>query len=124
SMLPTNDWRMADIFTTEIHPHASRGRLSINQTNAAAWSALLAGVVSTAVTNDNGNAAPVGVPVQPEGVLPGVRDMVTRINDLRGTNQFTRLSDILSVRAFTTDFLTNLGGWYPGFDPMNPGIPP
>ena len=120
SMLPTNDWRMADIFTTEIHPHASRGRLSINQTNAAAWAALLAGVVSTAVTNDNGVALPVAVPVEPEAVVPGVREMVARINDKRGTNQFTRLSDILSVRAFTTDYLTNLGGWFPGFDPMNP----
>src|SRR6185503_20848353 len=29
---PTNDWRLLDVFTTAVHPNASRGQLSINQT--------------------------------------------------------------------------------------------
>ena len=42
---PTNDWRLADLFTTATDDNASRGLLSVNQTNLAAWSAILSGVV-------------------------------------------------------------------------------
>src|SRR6185436_16476052 len=41
---PTNDWRLADIFTVAPHPNASRGRMSVNQTNVAGWSAVLSGL--------------------------------------------------------------------------------
>ena len=41
---PTNDWRLLDLFTTGISDSATRGQLSINQTNLAAWSAVLSGV--------------------------------------------------------------------------------
>jgi hypothetical protein len=52
---PTNDWRLVDIFTTALYDNAAKGMLSVNQTNLAAWSAVLSGVsVSTnAATNDN-----------------------------------------------------------------------
>jgi hypothetical protein len=42
---PTNDWRLADMFTTAIDERTSRGLMSINQTNLESWSALLSGVV-------------------------------------------------------------------------------
>jgi hypothetical protein len=42
--LPTNDWRILDLFTTAINDNATRGQLSVNQTNLAAWSAVLGGV--------------------------------------------------------------------------------
>jgi hypothetical protein len=46
---PTNDWRLLDLFTAALSENASRGQLSINQTNLAAWSAVLSGVL--ALTN-------------------------------------------------------------------------
>ena len=42
---PTNDWRILDLFTAALNDNATRGQLSINQTNLAAWSAVLGGVV-------------------------------------------------------------------------------
>jgi hypothetical protein len=41
---PTNDWLLADIFTTALNDNAARGLLSVNQTNLAAWSAVLSAV--------------------------------------------------------------------------------
>ncbi|HSU56417.1 MAG TPA: hypothetical protein VLT36_20325, partial [Candidatus Dormibacteraeota bacterium] len=60
---PTNDYPLLDLFTTAFNDNASRGQLSVNQTNLAAWSALLSGV--TVVTNgtnfDYTFIAPAGV---------------------------------------------------------------
>ncbi|MBI3414413.1 MAG: hypothetical protein HY043_03690 [Verrucomicrobia bacterium] len=47
---PTNDWILADLFTTAINDNAARGLLSVNQTNIGAWSAALSGVA--VLTND------------------------------------------------------------------------
>src|SRR5207244_5599729 len=76
-MRPARDHRLLDVFTAAIHPNASRGRLSINQTNLAAWSALLSGVVVSGATNDQG----VGfIRARPEVVQPAsVIDPVARI---------------------------------------------
>ena len=52
---PTNDWNLADMFTTAIDDRTSRGLLSINQTNLESWSALLSGVVVLS----NSIAAPI-----------------------------------------------------------------
>jgi hypothetical protein len=41
---PTADYGLFDLFTTAINENASRGRLDVNQTNLAAWSAVLSGV--------------------------------------------------------------------------------
>lgn len=41
---PTNDWALADLFTTALNENAARGTISVNQTNLAAWSAILSGV--------------------------------------------------------------------------------
>jgi hypothetical protein len=41
---PVNDWKLVDLFTTAINDNAARGLISPNQTNIAAWSALLSGV--------------------------------------------------------------------------------
>lgn len=42
---PTNDWKLADMFTTALDERTSRGLVSINQTNMETWSALLSGVL-------------------------------------------------------------------------------
>jgi hypothetical protein len=115
---PTNDWRLADLFTTALSENATRGQMSINQPNLAAWSAVLSGVI--ALTNNldasgspmvdaNGNPIPAWVPIQPAGVYdpsdpitwPPLVQLVKRINDVRATNStrhvFSRLGDLLAV---------------------------
>ena len=42
---PTNDWKLADMFTTALDERTSSGLVSINQTNMETWSALLSGVL-------------------------------------------------------------------------------
>jgi hypothetical protein len=41
---PTNDWRLIQLFTTAPNENAAKGLLSVNQTNAAAWSAVFSGM--------------------------------------------------------------------------------
>ena len=43
-LIAGNDWKILDLFTTAINPNASKGQLSVNQTNLAAWAAVLEGV--------------------------------------------------------------------------------
>jgi hypothetical protein len=42
---PTNDWALADMFTVATDANSTRGLLSVNNANLAAWSALLDGLV-------------------------------------------------------------------------------
>ena len=60
---PTNDYRLLDLFTTAFNDNASRGQLSVNNTNLASWSAVLSGVA--VVTN--ANPATPAVFIQPAG---------------------------------------------------------
>ena len=41
---PTNDWALLDTFSTALTENAARGQVGVNQTNLAAWSAILSGV--------------------------------------------------------------------------------
>ena len=53
---PVADWKLVDRFTTAINDNAARGLISPNQTNVAAWSALLSGVpvlTNTSAANRN-----------------------------------------------------------------------
>ena len=43
---PTRDWRLLDVFTTALNENSARGLLSVNQTNHAAWSAVLSGAIA------------------------------------------------------------------------------
>jgi len=61
---PTNDWRLVDVFTTAINADATRGLLSVNQTNSLAWAAALGG---TLVLSNN-QAAIVAMTVSPASV--------------------------------------------------------
>jgi len=114
STFPTNDWRLLDIFTAAIHPNATRGRLSINQTNLAAWSAVFAGVRTTRVANDGNNIYNASETViQPHSVdllnndtnlallkiVEGINR--TRSQAGRGITNFTRLSDLMAVPELT-----------------------
>ncbi len=52
---PTNDWYLVDLFTTALNDNAARGLLSVNQTNLAAWSAVLSGVSVLTNTTPSGH---------------------------------------------------------------------
>jgi hypothetical protein len=100
---PTNDWRLLDVFTTAIHPNASHGQLSINQTNFAAWSALLSALVvrSNVVTMDpNGKILETYVPVVIEPSSPqliAIYEGIQRVREKQPDKTFRRLGDFLSV---------------------------
>jgi hypothetical protein len=113
---PTNDWRLVDSFTVAIHPNATRGQLSVNQTNLAAWSAVLSSIGVTTYTNDakssNGIAA-IDVLTQPAANDWPISQIVQSINAYRDpTNlplgQFFKVGQILGVPALTgqSPFLT------------------
>ncbi|HEX7862016.1 MAG TPA: hypothetical protein VF773_16910 [Verrucomicrobiae bacterium] len=53
---PMRDWRLLDVFTTALNENSARGLLSVNQTNAAAWSAVLSGALAPKSTVDYNTA--------------------------------------------------------------------
>ena len=115
---PSNDWAMAEMFTTATDPNSTRGLLSINQTNVAAWSALLSGAVVLANTDDdktvlsrNSNAPIQLTPlvIQPvavdTNVPPALLTLVDGINRFRRTlpnEAFTTLGQLFQVTELTT----------------------
>jgi hypothetical protein len=112
TMQPTNDWAIFDLFTTAPNDNASRGQLSINQTNLAAWAAILDGVI--VITNDDTNGFTPLV-IDPTNTPLAVQQIVNGINAQRAvivTNSgiveplypgqvFTRLGDVLSTPQLT-----------------------
>jgi hypothetical protein len=122
---PTNDWRILDLFTTALNDNASRGRLSVNQTNLAAWSAVLSGVsvltntTQTAWSRLSGGPSTNGVGeyiIQPNSAQ--LKAIVTNINQTRLEKKpgemFHYLGEVLSAPALTVQSpflsITNLQG--------------
>jgi hypothetical protein len=122
---PAADRAIFDLFTTALNENAARGQLSINQTNLAAWSAVLGGVIvlegdtRPALSKFNRGAVFRAHPIDPAGADPNapLLQVVRAINDVRATNTmvcpkhvFERLGDILAVPELTekSPFL-NLG---------------
>jgi hypothetical protein len=103
---PTNDYRIIDLFTTALNDNASRGQLSVNQTNLAAWSAVLAGCIvnantNTAVTTNIGFIQPAGVynALDPNSYTPLVKIVagIDRTRAKQPGGRFQRLGDILQT---------------------------
>jgi hypothetical protein len=95
---PTNDWRLLDLFTVAPNPNAARGLLSVDQTNLAAWSAVLSGV------NVLGNRF-----IQPNSTQ--LRQIVDGINATRATRPqhiFQHMGDVLATPQLSvaSPFLT------------------
>ncbi|HKS35652.1 MAG TPA: hypothetical protein VJW76_00580, partial [Verrucomicrobiae bacterium] len=104
---PTNDWVIVDQFTTAVNDNAARGLLSVNQTNLAAWSAVLSGVValsnSLAFVQDP-NTAPVYEPVVIQPASAQLYTIVSNINVTRlqqPGQAFPRMGSILASPALT-----------------------
>jgi len=110
---PTNDWRLLDLFTAALSDTATHGQLSVNQTNLAAWSAVLSGVIVNSDLTNYSVIQPAGTysPLSP----PPLVTLYNAINDVRRTNYagaFQRLGDLLSVPELTvrSPFLSAVQG--------------
>ncbi len=114
---PTNDWRLVDFFTTSPNDLAARGRLSINQTNLAAWSAVFSGIGTARLFESNTVIGSIAMPVdevfQPAsadavaataGVAPALAKVVAGINARRAqmpNGMFRTLGEFLSTPELT-----------------------
>ena len=124
--MPTNDWRLVDVTTIATYPLASRG-MPINQTNLAAWSALLAGtmvltnnlkdddvanmVLHVGSTNLPAVAMFLSTNIQPATSYPLltpadnpvvlIHQAIQNLRNALPTRQFTRLSQIFMVPELT-----------------------
>jgi hypothetical protein len=105
--VPTNDYRILDLFSTAPSDYVTRGRLSINQTNLAAWSAVLSGV--NVLTNGQFSSTYTNLFIQPAGIYdpaapPPLVKILAGINSTRTNCQngtFQRLGDILATPELT-----------------------
>jgi hypothetical protein len=104
---PTNDYSLIDLFTAAPNDNAATGLLSINQTNQAAWSALLSGIIVFA------NGTNAGFALGPTNVtgnqlVPDITYMLDSTNGVNATRAlgrnglFHRLGEILGVPTLTT----------------------
>ncbi len=105
---PTDDYRLFDLFTSSLNPNASLGRLNVNQTNLAAWSAALSGVNVLS----NGPSGAVSMAIPPAGVYDpanptAVAAIVQGINAVRsGTNAFNNTIFLNHVFQHAGDVLS------------------
>ncbi|MDB6018822.1 MAG: hypothetical protein JWR19_3311 [Pedosphaera sp.] len=116
---PTNDWRILDLFTVGQNDNATRGRLSVNQTNLAAWAAILQGVVvltNTTIDDDLFDKPPQYTATNIDPIIhnDAFLKIVRAINNERtaaNTNGvpihmggvFQHVGDILAVPELTTN---------------------
>jgi hypothetical protein len=115
---PVADRLLFDVFTTTLNDNAARGRLPINQSGLASWSALFSGmVVLTNDVIDRLSVKPRFRPmiIEPAGVYnpfdatdwPPLVRLVESINATRGNTNlfpngtFNSLGDLLSVPELT-----------------------
>ncbi len=108
---PTNDWSLVDLFTTTFNDNGVRGLISVNQTNLAAWSAVLSGVPvltnlsarSAALVRTNGHGAYASILIQPAADAPQLLEIVEGINRTRNEfgGAFSRLGGILATPELT-----------------------
>jgi hypothetical protein len=103
---PTNDWRIMDLFTVAPSDNASRGLLSVNQTNLAAWSAVLSGVtvLSNSLAEVSSRSVPQYSRVLIEPNSPQLHYIVDGINlaKQQQTNRtFRTAGDVLAAPELT-----------------------
>ena len=120
---PTNDWSLLELFTTAASPNASRGLLSVNQTNLAAWSAVLSGVMVMSNTSPNANP-PTNVSVaiiQPNSrELRAIVEGINRTRNGMSNGVFNHLGEFLATPELSfnsrsgriSPFLTNILNLY------------
>jgi hypothetical protein len=107
---PTNDWGLAELFTTSIHPNATKGQLSVNQTNLAAWSAVLSAAGVTALSEDQDkNPIRINYLIDPSAKTNAatgdpvftIVDAIRRQKAASTNRQFFKLSEFLATPELT-----------------------
>jgi hypothetical protein len=111
---PLQDRLLFDLFTTAPNDNATHGQLSVNQTNLAAWSAVLGGVVTLTnsftkpvasyVTNRPPTSWTIINPAGVDTQNSALWQIVTNINGSRNSyplGAFTHVGDVLSVSLFS-----------------------
>ena len=103
---PTNDWKLLDLFTVAPIDNAARGLLSVNQTNLAAWSAVLSGVA--VLSNSVANPGPVtGVRFDDRFIEPNSLQLLRLVDGINRTKArqpgqyFRTIGDILATPELT-----------------------
>ncbi|MEO7298708.1 MAG: hypothetical protein ABI042_09055 [Verrucomicrobiota bacterium] len=113
---PTNDWKLMDVFTASPNDNASRGLLSVNQTNVGAWSAVLSGVVglrNSLNDTDVQKTEPGGAQLEAAVIQPNSPELFKILNDINETRRtqfggvFQNLGQILAVPSLSASY-TNL----------------
>lgn len=109
---PSSDYGLFDLFTTAVNENASYGRLNVNQTNLAAWSAVLSGV--NVLTNSATRVVfPTGVfpmLISPAGVYDASNPtpVAAIVNGINATRANTN-SQNGSVQVFKDGFFQHAG---------------
>jgi len=103
---PTNDYRLADLFTTAFSDNASRGQLPINQSGMAAWSAVLSGLVVNPTKSNN-------VIIQPAGSYDAANPSTWR--------EMVRIWDAINRTRNSTVPVYNANGQVIGTNDVFPG---
>jgi hypothetical protein len=114
--MPANDYALLDLFTTAPNDAASRGQLSVNQTNTAAWAAILDSVCVLSNNTAYGFISPYDQATNGQLMIPF---LVEKINQYRSqiiTNQqngqtnaffpgqvFTTVGQVLGVPELTVN---------------------
>jgi hypothetical protein len=98
---PTNDWGIFDLFTTAPNDNATRGQLSVNQPNYAAWAAVLDGVMVLTNHPVNGLTNMLIDPNAANGAVDTIFTGIQNARSLRPGGVFTRVGDILAAPALS-----------------------
>jgi hypothetical protein len=111
---PTNDWNFVEAFTVAPNDNAARGLLAVNQTNLAAWSAVLNGVRILLPTNDLGGTEPILIGPKPAppiatNLVAGIVEGINRVRHWetnlvpggRGLPLFQRMGRLLATPELT-----------------------
>ena len=100
---PTNDWRLIDMFTVAPNANASHGQMSINQTNFAGWTAVLAGVpvltnLPPLLSSQGGVVVTTNLLIELSSPqLKLINEGIYTVRTQRQDKIFRRLGDLLSV---------------------------
>jgi hypothetical protein len=127
---PISDRTILDLFSTAFNDNSTRGRVSVNQTNLAAWSAILSGV--NVLTNWASDSPCTWTTIQPAGLYdplspntwPPVVRIVNGINTTR-TNfpngVYRHIGDILATPELTANLDPTVQRWSPFLSsPLDP----
>ena len=115
NVAPTQDRLLFDIFTTGVNDNATHGKLSVNQTGFAAWSALFSGMVALTnttmglsinppITNAITTAPWVISPAGVEGQNSALWQVYTNVSAYRSyfpQGVFAHMGDVLSAPGLT-----------------------